>query len=753
MADLRIVDAPLLSTVKGTEKLPTGGEGNFSVSVNQVADFAKLKWVLATEGYVDNAVGNVQADLNLHKNSVSNPHQVTKAQVGLGNVDNTADADKPLSDAEIAALSLKADKAYVDTQDGLKADKSELIALKIISGGNQNQQNINDFGGAKWYIKSGGYELGATVKLTNGDIVRNTIVENTVNPNTNMTGWVKVNDASQIFDASGKTQQEINNLLSYASYKTPRQFGGKPDDPNFDNKYALQAAFDSKEPILLDGKYYASESLVGSSGLVIAGLGQDKSQIVKTTSTKSGLSSINIVVSSATKTDIYDVDAVLILKPNQVSSNAFDYVKAINFSNFSLQRATVDTADTTLNAIGLYAPRICQSQFKEFVAHNKVGHGIYCANPWMVSWIRCEASGRIPWCLGRAFNNTSNYMIGGTSNTLISSWAMSAKKSCFALGLQYSTLISCGADYSGNSSSPIEYVYDIESSNITIIGSSAEILYGKILKASAQSTVTLINPVFDVSQFGDGTNSALIYALGSETKVTIVGGKITPHATSANTYFTAEYGATIDIKNTSTPDVFTGFSTSSTNADKTKLHIYGNFARINYSNKGTTLNDVYNAVDAQSSQNGGLIVQNGDFGHFGNSGKFGLLNASAFRYNNAHLHLGGLEFWRYLGNVYFKDGTPTGNFDGKLLSAYLGNFTTGLRPSTDLRIGNYLLDTTLKKPMFWDGSAYFDANGGDGTKKSITGKINPTTIAEQNAVLSSIVSALTALNLVTDNRT
>ena len=127
MADLRIVDAPLLSTVKGTEKIPTGGEGNFSVSVNQVADFAKLKWFLATEGYVDNAVGNVQADLNLHKNNESNPHQVTKAQVGLGNVDNTADLDKPVSNATqsaiITANSGKADKVYVDNQDTLKADK------------------------------------------------------------------------------------------------------------------------------------------------------------------------------------------------------------------------------------------------------------------------------------------------------------------------------------------------------------------------------------------------------------------------------------------------------------------------------------------------------------------------------------------------------------------------------------------------------------------------------------------------------
>ena len=38
-----------------------------------------------------------------------NPHQVTKAEVGLPLVDNTADTDKPISDATAAALVLKAD--------------------------------------------------------------------------------------------------------------------------------------------------------------------------------------------------------------------------------------------------------------------------------------------------------------------------------------------------------------------------------------------------------------------------------------------------------------------------------------------------------------------------------------------------------------------------------------------------------------------------------------------------------------------
>ena len=51
-----------------------------------------------------------KATLDLHKNDSTNPHQVTKAQVGLGNADNTSDADKPVSTAQQTALNLKADK-------------------------------------------------------------------------------------------------------------------------------------------------------------------------------------------------------------------------------------------------------------------------------------------------------------------------------------------------------------------------------------------------------------------------------------------------------------------------------------------------------------------------------------------------------------------------------------------------------------------------------------------------------------------
>ena len=49
-------------------------------------------------------IDNVAVDLTEHEQDTSNPHNVTKAQVGLGNVDNTSDADKPVSTAQATAI-------------------------------------------------------------------------------------------------------------------------------------------------------------------------------------------------------------------------------------------------------------------------------------------------------------------------------------------------------------------------------------------------------------------------------------------------------------------------------------------------------------------------------------------------------------------------------------------------------------------------------------------------------------------------
>lgn len=55
------------------------------------------------------------AALEAHIGNTANPHNVTSAQVGLGAVDNTSDADKPVSTATASALALKANAADLGT--------------------------------------------------------------------------------------------------------------------------------------------------------------------------------------------------------------------------------------------------------------------------------------------------------------------------------------------------------------------------------------------------------------------------------------------------------------------------------------------------------------------------------------------------------------------------------------------------------------------------------------------------------------
>jgi hypothetical protein len=63
------------------------------------------------------------SNIQSHISNVSNPHAVTKAQVGLGSVDNTSDSSKPISVATQSALDLKANSSDVTSSLSLKVDK------------------------------------------------------------------------------------------------------------------------------------------------------------------------------------------------------------------------------------------------------------------------------------------------------------------------------------------------------------------------------------------------------------------------------------------------------------------------------------------------------------------------------------------------------------------------------------------------------------------------------------------------------
>lgn len=96
---------------KGTNYAWNGEEwdalgGEVDLSTYQV----KAITVGETPTTVEAAINANKTAIDAHVAKQDNPHNVTAAQVGLSNVNNTADADKPVSTAQQAALDLKQDK-------------------------------------------------------------------------------------------------------------------------------------------------------------------------------------------------------------------------------------------------------------------------------------------------------------------------------------------------------------------------------------------------------------------------------------------------------------------------------------------------------------------------------------------------------------------------------------------------------------------------------------------------------------------
>lgn len=109
------------------------------VTANSAAGTANTALTIANEAkdLVDEAVAGAVVSFNGRSGIVTaQAGDYTKAMVGLNNVDNTPDLEKPISVATSNALGLKADKSYVDTQLATKADSASVanaLALKADS--------------------------------------------------------------------------------------------------------------------------------------------------------------------------------------------------------------------------------------------------------------------------------------------------------------------------------------------------------------------------------------------------------------------------------------------------------------------------------------------------------------------------------------------------------------------------------------------------------------------------------------------
>ena len=101
--EIRVNNNALEYTINGTTWIPVSSAGvvewgDIIGDINNQADLLNLFSNMQSE--VDDLADTIEA----HDTDTNNPHRVTKAQVGLGNVDNTADTDKPLSTPQRTAV-------------------------------------------------------------------------------------------------------------------------------------------------------------------------------------------------------------------------------------------------------------------------------------------------------------------------------------------------------------------------------------------------------------------------------------------------------------------------------------------------------------------------------------------------------------------------------------------------------------------------------------------------------------------------
>jgi hypothetical protein len=135
MANSKITDLPEISSVESTDVLvivDVSVDETKKIKVSELKSSLNLTKTDVGLSNVDNTSDvdkpvstatqsalDLKADqtfLDSHILNNLNPHQVTKAQVGLSEVDNTSDADKPISTATQDALDLKANSTDVYTK-------------------------------------------------------------------------------------------------------------------------------------------------------------------------------------------------------------------------------------------------------------------------------------------------------------------------------------------------------------------------------------------------------------------------------------------------------------------------------------------------------------------------------------------------------------------------------------------------------------------------------------------------------------
>lgn len=219
------------------------------------ADKTKLNG-LKDQASITADIDAVQTNLETHINNKTNPHEVTKAQVGLGNVDNTADTDKPISTATQTALdakfSLTEGNSLKTTADSLP---DRIIAYIPGSSIDATGETVSITEGTQYVNKSNGVY---------GSLKQSTVTKTLTAATTTKAGVLSAADKVKI-DKITTDGDGTRYLADNGTYKLI-QGGGSGDSSTF---VLETAAADS----LTDTEYNDLKDAIEANKIIIADLG------------------------------------------------------------------------------------------------------------------------------------------------------------------------------------------------------------------------------------------------------------------------------------------------------------------------------------------------------------------------------------------------------------------------------------------------------------------------------------------------
>lgn len=219
------------------------------------ADKTKLNGLKDQAGITAD-IDAVQTNLETHINNKTNPHEVTKAQVGLGNVDNTADTDKPISTATQTALDAK----FSLTEGNLLKTTADSLPNRIIayipgSSIDATGETVSITEGTQYVDKSNGVY---------GSLKQSTVTKTLTAATTTKAGVLSAADKVKI-DKITTDGDGTRYLADNGTYKLI-QGGGSGDSGTF---VLETAAVDQ----LTDTEYNDLKDAIEANKIIIADLG------------------------------------------------------------------------------------------------------------------------------------------------------------------------------------------------------------------------------------------------------------------------------------------------------------------------------------------------------------------------------------------------------------------------------------------------------------------------------------------------